>query len=287
MNNKCTLCPNSCSVDRALHRGVCGELNTMRIAKYYLHPFEEPFISGSNGSGTVFFTGCALKCVFCQNYELSRSQTGKEITPSELASIFEELEKAGAHNINLVNPSHFVHLIARAFEIYKPKIPVVYNTHGYEKISTLEIANKFTDIYLPDLKFYSESLAKRYTKIKNYFETTTQAIKFMMQSKPTVVENGLMKSGVCIRHLILPLGVKDSIEIINWAKENLQNGAYFSLMAQYTPFGEIENFPELKRPITKGEYDRVINALIDAKIENCLIQERESSSTSFIPKWDF
>ena len=172
-------------------------------------------------------------------------------------------------------------------QIYKPKIPVVYNTHGYENISALEIANTFTDVYLPDLKFYSNALSKRYTKVSNYFEVATKAIKFMMQSKKTKISDGLMQSGVCIRHLVLPLGVKDSVQIINWVKDNLQNGAYFSLMAQYTPFGDIKDYPELNRPITKGEYDRVLAALFDSKIQNVLIQERESATTSFIPKWDF
>ena len=287
MSNICELCPNSCKVNREQFKGRCGEKNTMRIAKYYLHPFEEPFISGTNGSGTVFFSGCALKCVFCQNYELSRSSRGKEITPNELASIFKELEDKGAHNINLVNPTHFLDQISKAFEIYKPNIPVVYNTHGYESIESLEKVNSFVDIYLPDLKFYSSLLSKRYTKIENYFEVAEKAIKFMMQSKPTVIENGLMKSGVCVRHLILPLGTKDSIEIVKWFSKNAKNGAYLSLMSQYTPFGEIDNYPELKRTITKGEYDRVVSTLFDEKIENCLIQERESATTKFIPKWDF
>ena len=283
----CKLCPNECGVNRNTARGICGEANTMRIAKYYLHPFEEPFISGQGGSGTVFFSGCPLKCVFCQNYELSRSLRGKEITTQELAKIFKELEDLGADNINLVNPTHFVPLIKEAFDIYKPKIPVVYNTHGYEKIETLKMANTFTDIYLPDLKFFSNALSTRYTKIKNYFEVASEAIKFMMHSKPTTVENGLMKSGVCVRHLILPLAVKDSIAIINWFKNNATNNAYFSLMSQYTPFGECDKFEELKRPITKREYDRVTEALFEAKIENCLIQERTSATTIYIPKWDF
>ncbi len=287
MTNICELCPNSCKVNRELLNGRCGEKNTMRIAKYYLHPFEEPFISGTNGSGTIFFSGCALKCVFCQNYELSRSLRGKQITPEELANIFKELESNGAHNINLVNPTHFLNQISKAFEIYKPKIPVVYNTHGYERIESLEKANSFVDIYLPDLKFYSSLLSKRYTKIENYFSVAEKAIKFMMQSKPTVIENGLMKSGVCVRHLILPLGTKDSVEIVKWFSKNAKNGAYLSLMSQYTPFGEIDNYPELKRPITKGEYDRVVSTLFEEKIENCLIQERESATTKFIPKWDF
>jgi len=283
----CKLCPNECNINRKTNKGVCGESDKIRIAKYYLHPFEEPFISGKDGSGTVFFSGCPLKCVFCQNYELSRSLRGKEISPEELASIFKQLEDMGANNINLVNPTHFVPSIKKAFEIYKPNIPVVYNTHGYERIETLQIANEFVDIYLPDLKFCSNALSSRYTKAKNYFEVATKAIKFMMESKPSVVEDGLMKKGVCVRHLILPLGVKDSIAIIEWFKNNAVNGAHFSLMSQYTPFGECDAFPELKRPITKREYDRVTEALFNAKIENCLIQERSSATTIYIPKWDF
>lgn len=285
--NNCTLCPNQCAVNRELSVGVCGEKNLIRIAKYYLHPFEEPFISGTNGSGTIFFSGCPLKCVFCQNYELSRSQRGKVITPEELASIFKELEDLGAHNINLVNPSHFLPLIKKAVDIYKPSVPIVYNTHGYEKIESLQLANEFVNVYLPDLKFFSNPISSRYSLVSDYFEVASKAVKFMMQSKVTKLENGLMTSGVCVRHLILPLGAQDSVKILDWFAKNQQNGAYFSLMAQYTPFGNIEKFPELKRPITKGEYDRVTSALFDLKIENCLIQERESSSTKFIPKWDF
>lgn len=287
MSLLCEACPNLCKIDRQNLKGRCGEKNIMRIAKYYLHPFEEPFISGKNGSGTIFFSGCALKCVFCQNYELSRSTRGKEITPSELANIFKELENQGAHNINLVNPTHFLDQILEAVKIYKPKVPIVYNTHGYEKIESIKKANSFVDVYLPDLKFFSSTLSKRYTKIANYFEVAQMAIRFMMQSKPTVIEDGLMKSGVCVRHLILPLATKDSIEIVKWFSSNAQNGAYLSLMSQYTPFGEIDEYSELKRPITKREYERVVNALFDEKIENCLIQERESATTKFIPKWDF
>ena len=181
----------------------------------------------------------------------------------------------------------FLPTIAKAFEIYKPNIPVVYNTHGYEKIQSLEITNRFVDIYLPDIKFFSNTLSSRYTLVNDYFTVASKAIEFMMNSRKTVVENGLMKSGVCVRHLILPLGAKDSVAIINWFKNVQTNGAYFSLMSQYTPFGECDKFAELKRPITKGEYDRVSEALFNAKITNCLIQERESAQTKFIPKWDF
>lgn len=283
----CMLCPNLCKADRNEKLGKCGEKNVMRIAKYYKHPFEEPFISGTNGSGTVFFSGCGLKCAFCQNYELSRSKRGKEITPAELSDIFIELENAGAHNINLVNPTHFAPQIYEAIKIRKPNIPVVYNTHGYESENSLDIALKFADVFLPDLKFFSPKISQRYCNTANYFEVTSLAIKRMMSERKTEFCNDLMQSGVCVRHLILPLCSADSKRILEWFAENQQNNAYFSLMAQYTPFGETDRLPELKRKITKREYQSVCEKLFELKIENCLIQEESSASESFIPDWDF
>ena len=288
MNNKCTLCPNSCSVDRDIRRGICGELNTMRIAKYYLHPFEEPFISGSNGSGTIFFSGCALKCVFCQNYELSRSLTGKEITEVELANIFKELELQGAHNINLVNPAHFVYQIANAMQIYKPKIPVVYNTGSYEKLSTLYLIDPFIDIYLPDLKFYSPELSKRYLNKADYFDVASEAISYMAKKKPTCfTPSGKMTAGVIVRHLVMPLCVNDSKRILKWIANELPKNVYVSLMSQYTPFGEIENFPELSRSVTAREYNAVVDTAFELGLNNIFIQERNSSGERYIPSWDF
>lgn len=287
MSENCNLCPNNCNADRDKFVGKCGEKNVMRIAKYYLHPYEEPFISGKNGSGGIFFSGCSLKCVFCQNYQLSRSERGKEITPSDLSEIFKEHENAGATNINLVSPSHFVPLIYEAIKIRRPNIPVVYNSHGYENKNTLDITDKFVDIYLPDLKFMSEQIANRYTLTKNYFEVASSAILFMMKSRKTTIENGILQSGVCVRHLILPLCSDDSVNIINWFAKNRQNDAYFSLMAQYTPFGDIDKFPELQRKITKREYDKVLTALFNSGITDCYVQERSSSGEQFIPKWDF
>lgn len=287
MNSYCTLCPNNCNANRDNFCGACGEKNTARIAKYYLHPYEEPVISGTNGSGTVFFSGCSLKCVFCQNYDLSRSVRGKEVSANQLADIFKELEQSGAHNINLVNPTHFLPQIREAFKIYHPNIPVVYNTHGYEKIQSLEIANTFTDIYLPDLKYFSPDVSARYTGKRDYFNLAAPAIKYMMQSKRTVITDGLMQSGVCVRHLILPLNVADSIAVIDWFAKNRENGAYFSLMAQYTPYGKIENFPELQRKITAREYSRVLDKLLQYGIEECFIQERSSAKEVFIPDWDY
>ncbi len=286
--NICYLCPNKCGVTRYENSlGVCGSTNQIKIAKYYLHPFEEPCISGTNGSGTVFFSGCSLKCCFCQNYELSRNLRGKVITSHELANIFKELENMGANNINLVTPSHYANQIIEAFEIYKPKIPVVYNTHAYENIDTLEKIDKYVDIYLPDLKFFSPVLSKRYTNKENYFSVASDAIKFMMGKKQTVIENSLMKTGVIVRHLILPMSSNDSIEIVKWFISNRKNGAKFSLMAQYTPFGNIENFKELNRKITGREYERVLEVLSTLDENDVFIQERSSAKEDFIPKWDF
>lgn len=288
MSDKCELCPVNCGADRNVKAGYCGEKNAMRIAKYYLHKYEEPVICGGNGSGTVFFCGCSLKCVFCQNYALSRSQTGKEITPRELADIFKQLEDMGACNVNLVTPTHFTAGIIKAFEIYKPKVPVVYNTHSYEKIETLKLIDPYIDVYLPDLKFFAPERAKRYTGKGDYFEVASRAIEFMMNSKKTVFDkNGQMTSGVIVRHLILPLGVSDSENIVEWFAKNKKNGAYLSLMAQYTPFGNVDNFPELKRKITAREYERVYEKMLSLGISEYFVQEEESASESFIPSWDF
>ena len=288
MSNLCNICPNRCNADRVGGKtGVCGVTSDIKIAKYYLHPYEEPIISGTNGSGTIFFIGCALRCVFCQNYELSRVLRGKTISFQQLADVFKKLEDMGAHNINLVTASHYAEQIIDAFKIYKPKIPVVYNTHAYENIETLEKLCPYVDIWLPDLKFKSSFLSSRYTQKKDYFDVATKAILYMMQSKKTVVENGLMKSGTIVRHLILPKSSSDSVEIVKWFIENRKNGAMFSLMAQYTPFGNIENFEELKRKITKREYQKVLSCLFELDDDEYFIQELSSSSEEYIPKWDY
>lgn len=287
MDNLCNICPNNCNVNRNSVLGRCGASDKIKIAKYYLHPYEEPVISGEKGSGTIFFTGCALRCVFCQNYELSRNTRGKIVTPNELANIFKELEEMGANNINLVTASHYAYEIIKAFEIYKPKIPVVYNTHGYESIKTLKDIDPYIDVYLPDLKFKSPTVSKRYTGKENYFEIASNAIKFMMDSKKTVLENGLIKSGVIVRHLILPLSSNDSVDIVNWFIENKKNGAMFSLMGQYTPLGDIKNFKELNRKITKTEYERVLKALYQLDENECFIQDLSSASENYVPSWDF
>ena len=260
----------------------------MRIAKYYLHPFEEPCISFKNGSGTIFFTGCSLRCVFCQNYEVSRAKRGKEITPEELAEVFKELENMGAENISLVTPSHVVPYLVRAFELYRPKIPVVYNSGGYEKIDTLKAIEPFVDIWLPDMKFYSPALSKRYLGKPDYFDYANEAIAFMANSKPLrFSEEGKMLSGTIVRHLVMPLCTGDSKSLLKWFRASLPETTYLSLMSQYTPFGEIAGFPELSRKITAREYDSVVDTAFALGITNLFLQERDSSGKDYIPTWDF
>lgn len=283
---KCTICPVECGANRLNSAGACGAQG-LRIAKYYLHPFEEPCISFEKGSGTVFFTGCNLRCAFCQNYEVSRAKRGKAITPEELADIFKELEDTGAENISLVTPAHIVPFLQKAFSLYRPKIPVVYNTGSYEKVETLKRIDEFVDIYLPDMKFYSPALSKRYLGKEDYFEIASEAISFMAKKPLKMTNEGKMLSGVVVRHLIMPLCVSDSKAILKWFSRELPKTAYLSLMSQYTPFGKIENFPELSRPVTAREYDAVVQTALDLGIENLFLQERTSAKTAYIPKWDF
>ncbi len=285
--NECTLCPVECGADRTKGVGACG-VSGLRIAKYYLHPFEEPCISFEKGSGTIFFCGCNLRCAFCQNYEVSRAERGKAITPAALAEIFQELEEMGAENISLVTPSHLTPYLVQAFEQYRPNIPVVYNTGAYEKVETLRLIDPYIDIYLPDMKFYSPALSKRYLGKENYFDVASEAIAFMANSKPLVMtKEGKMLSGCIMRHLVMPLCSGDSKAIIKWFARELPPSTYLSLMSQYTPFGKIEGFPELSRRITAREYDTAVQAAFDEGIERLFLQERSSGKQDYIPKWDF
>ena len=282
----CKICPVECGANRTKQAGACG-VQGLKIAKYYLHPFEEPCISFEKGSGTIFFCGCNLRCAFCQNYEVSRAERGKELTPKELANVFKELEDMGAENVSLVTPTHLIPYLVSAFEIYKPKIPVVYNTSGYEKIQTLKTIDPYIDIYLPDMKFYSPALSKRYLGKENYFEMASKAIEFMANKPLKMTRKGKMLSGLIVRHLVMPLCVSDSKAVLKWFSRELPKTAYLSLMSQYTPFGKIENFPELSRPVTAREYEMVIQTAFDLGIENLFLQERNSSGKGYIPKWDF
>ena len=275
---ECRLCPVQCGADREKTFGRCG-VKGLTVAKYYLHPFEEPPISHKNGSGTVFFGGCSLRCVFCQNYEVSR-------TPKELIGIFRELEEMGADNINLVTPDHVSDLIAEALALYRPSIPVVYNSSGYALGSALERIDPLIDVYLPDLKFCSPALSERYTGRKDYFERAGEAVAFA--KKPVSYdETGKMLSGCIVRHLVLPMCTSDSLKVLDFLKGVIPEDVPLSLMRQYTPMGEIENFPELARPVTAREYRRVVDYAEALGFETIFTQEKESAEKAFIPSWDF
>lgn len=281
----CISCPVSCGADRDMQSGACG-VKGLKIAKYGLHPFEEPPVSFKNGSGCIFFCGCSLKCAFCQNFELSRNTRGKEITERELADIFKRLEDAGAENINLVNPTHYLRHIIGAINIYKPGIPVVYNTHGYETQESLLLADSFADIWLTDLKFIDGVLSERYTARPDYARFALPAVKFMSQKPLKMRGDGKMLSGCIVRHLILPLAAYDSVNVVKYVSE-LPGEAYLSLMSQYTPFGDIDKLPELQRKITRREYARVLRAVEDCGLKRVFLQDFDSADKSFIPAWDY
>ncbi|MBQ3494783.1 MAG: radical SAM protein [Clostridia bacterium] len=283
---KCLICPRKCGADRTNCVGFCGTGEKVKIALYKLFEYEEPCISVGKGSGAIFFSGCSLKCVYCQNYDISTLANGRELSIQRLADIFKELEDMGAENINLVNPTHYVVQIAKAFKIYKPKIPIVYNTHGYESEQSLAIACKFVDVFLTDFKYFDNAVAKKYSKAEDYVEVCKKALDAMKQHNPTDEFCGeKLVRGVIVRHLVLPLCASDSVKILTYIKQKYPN-TIVSLMAQYTPYGEVDKFPELNRKITKREYDKVVDAFVNLGLDG-YVQERESSSCEYIPKWDY
>lgn len=283
----CNLCPRKCNVNRDLKSGFCGVSNTLKVARAQLHFWEEPIISGTNGSGTIFFSGCNLKCVYCQNYNISKENFGKDITTQRLAEIFKELENAGAHNINLVTPSHYVKQIVEALNIYKPKIPVVYNTSGYDSVEELKMLEGYVDVYLTDLKYYSSELSQKYSSAKNYFEVCSLAIKEMIRQQPkNVIENGLIKKGVIIRHMVLPNCINDSFKVLEWIKNNLGEDVIVSVMGQYTPYFNASKFPEINRKLKPVEYKLVINYFNKLGLKNGFMQSLDSADENYIPPFN-
>ncbi len=282
---QCRLCPVKCGAERAKRAGACG-VKGLTVAKYYLHPFEEPCLSPNGKSGTVFFGGCNLRCVFCQNYEVSRAERGKAITPAELAGIFRELEKVGAENIDLVTPDHVSPLIAEALALYKPRVPVVYNSSGYAEVAALEEIAPFVDVWMPDLKFFSAELAARYTGRGDYFEVASRAISYMAK-KPVRWNGERLTSGILVRHLVLPGCTSDSRRALDFLHEILPAEAPISILRQYTPYGDIQKFPELGRKITDREYARVTDYAYALGFETVYTQKKESADEKFVPKWDF
>ena len=283
----CTQCPRNCGIDRKITSGFCRMPEEPIVARAGLHFWEEPCISGTKGSGTVFFSGCSLKCVFCQNGEISHRLFGKQISVERLADIFKELENMGAHNINLVNPTHYVHAIKQAVDIYKPNIPFVYNSGGYDTVETIEIASQFVDIFLMDMKYFADRRAEKYSKAIDYPIVCQNAI---LKCADIIKENifddeGIMKKGLIIRHLILPQGTNDAINVVDWVNKNVP-WAILSLMGQYTPCGDLEEFKEINRKITRREYDKVLSFAEDTNIEIIYTQELNSSGQQFIPSFD-
>lgn len=287
---KCDLCPRHCDVNRLQQKGYCQSGMLPRIARAGLHMWEEPCISGTKGSGTIFFSGCNLKCVFCQNYEISHELVGKEITVERLGEMMDELWQMGAHNINLVSATHYVHALWELFEAgYEKKIPIVYNCGGYESVETLKRLEDIVDIYLPDMKYAENALAKQYSSAQNYVETAQKAIREMYRQKGNLQldDVGLAKKGVLIRHLILPGHTQNSMQVLDWIKEQFGTEAYCSLMCQYVPAGRANDFSKINRKLTTYEYDKVCDHAIRAGFQNAYIQERTAADEKYIPAFDF
>jgi len=292
MLENCMLCPHRCGINRIEgHQGRCKCDDKLKIALASLHMFEEPCISGENGSGTVFFSNCNLNCIYCQNYEISNLGKGKEITVEHLAEIFLKQQEKGAHNINLVTPTMYVFQIIEALKIAKSKglnIPIVYNSNGYENADTIKLLNGYIDVYLPDLKYYSNELAKKYSNVDNYFETATSAIKEMYNQvgKAKFDENGLIKKGVIIRHLVLPNHIQNTKNILKWIKDNMPNDIYVSVMAQYFPTYKAKEDNLINRKLNKKEYNEVLNYLYSLDLENGYIQELGEHEEEYVPDFD-
>lgn len=282
----CSICPRHCNVDRSVNLGFCQSPDNFRVARAALHFWEEPCISGKEGSGTVFFSGCNLKCVFCQNNEISAENKGVEIRDDKLISIFENLISQGANNINLVNPTHYAKRLAKVLGRWKSPVPIVYNSSGYEEVETLKALDGLIDIYLPDLKYIRAEKAMRYSKAADYFEKASAALLEMRRQVEDKFDGDIMKSGMIIRHLILPQNTNSSIAVLDFIKSNFPN-TFVSLMAQYTPCGDLSEFPEINRKITKREYEKVVNYAFDNSFDKLFIQELSSADKSFIPKFDF
>ncbi len=287
----CNLCPRKCNADRKAltdnGKGFCGMSENPVVARAALHFWEEPPISGTHGSGTIFFSGCNLQCEFCQNEAISRGNFGKEITVERLREIYFELIGQGAHNINLVTGTHFIDAIAKSLDTPLP-VPVVYNCGGYESLDALHLLEGKIQIYLPDLKYADDYLAIKYSKAPNYFEVATKAIKEMYRQvgKCEFDENGIMTKGVIIRHLILPNNPQNTKRVIDWVKENFNDGdVLFSLMSQFTPNKSCK-FPELSRRLTTEEYNEIEEYLFDSGIEEGFFQELSSASEEYIPPFN-
>lgn len=291
--SKCNICPRKCNVDREKNeKGVCSVNGKgIYVARALLHMWEEPCISGREGSGTIFFSGCNLRCVYCQNYEISKGMAGRCITVEELSGLLTGMQEKGANNINLVTPTHYIYEIREAVSMAKKAgltIPVVYNSSGYELAEIIEAAGDFADIYLVDFKYMEEETALKYSKAWDYPEVAKKAIKAMVDNtgKCQFDDRGIMKKGVIVRHLLLPNHVKEGKAIIKYIYDLYGDDVFISLMNQYTPVSNLAAYPEINRRVTKREYNKLVDYAIELGIENAFIQEGDTAKESFIPSFD-
>ncbi|MCI6254687.1 radical SAM protein [Eubacterium coprostanoligenes] len=284
----CNACPRGCNVDREVSLGYCKSPEKFKLARASLHYWEEPCISGKNGSGAIFFSGCNLGCVFCQNYEISHGCKGVEVSDDDLVRIMKRLVDEGANNINFVNPTHYSLQLLRVLEKYKPPVPIVYNTSGYDSVETLKMLDGAVDIYLPDFKYIRPEKALKYSKAEDYPQVAEEALAEMKRQVGDDVfdENGIMQRGMIIRHLVLPSNTNSSISALDYLAENFGD-TYISVMAQYVPCGDLTEYKEINRPLTQREYDKVVNHIFDLGLQKIFVQELEAASDKFIPDFDF
>ena len=291
-SEKCSLCPRMCGTDRAAgQKGFCGGGNLVRVARAALHFWEEPCISGESGSGTVFFSGCTMRCVFCQNKEISRGEAGKEITIERLAEIYLELAAKGANNINLVTPMHYAPQITAALDIARKNgltLPIVWNTGGWERRESVAAVRDYADIWLSDFKYFDSSLGESLSKAPNYFSVAAAALDQMVKQtcKPVFDENDMMRRGVIVRHLMLPGHLDDTKNVLRFLYENYGDSIWISIMNQYTPMCSDPRFPELSRTVSDEEYNEAIDFACELGIENAFVQEGGTVGESFIPPFD-
>lgn len=284
----CNACPRKCNVDRQNTLGYCKSSDKFKLARAALHFWEEPCISGKNGSGAIFFSGCNLGCVFCQNFDISHNCKGVEVSDGKLIDIMKNLVEKGANNINLVNPTHYSAQLLRVFEKYKPSVPIVYNTSGYDSVETLRLFDGIVDVYLPDFKYIRPDKAQKYSKAENYPQVAEAALTEMKRQVKSDVfdDRGIMQKGMIIRHLVLPSNTNASIEALDYLAENFDD-TYISVMAQYVPCGDLTEYKEINRLLTQREYDKVVNHILDLGLDKIFVQELEAASDEFIPDFDF
>lgn len=284
----CSLCPRNCKTDRNVSSGFCGVGDGFRVARAAPHFWEEPPISGTKGSGAVFFSGCNLRCVFCQNHEISHCSFGKDVTDLQLMKIFDNLIEQGVHNLNLVTPSHFAHRLVKVLRDFKSPVPVVYNTSSYEKVEVIKSLEGLVDIYLPDIKYYDSPPALKYSDAGDYFEVVSESVKEMYRQTGNLIldENGIATRGIIVRHMVLPGNISQAMKVFDWVSENLSLQTHISVMRQYTPYGEAKCMKPIDRPLSSREYSIIKDYVKNIGFENIYFQKKSSSDEIFIPDFN-